>query len=65
MDRVRLRVCKVELKCPMIWVGEKGGASGEKVGGVVTVVGGGVVHVVVERVDGGVVEKVLCGRPRP
>ena len=56
----------------MIWAGEKGGASAEKVGGVVMVVGGGVVHVVAEvvvaAVVGGVVEEgvgSLRGRPRP
>ena len=52
--------------------GEKGGASGEKVGEVLTVVEGGGVHVIVEEVGFGVVEGVtvvevgsLRGRPRP
>ena len=34
-----------------IWIGEKGGVSGEKVGGVVVVVGGGVAQFVVSGVD--------------
>ena len=34
------------LWCPCMMVGEKVGASGEKVGGVAMVVGGGVVHFV-------------------
>ena len=55
-----------------MWVGEKGGASGESVGGVVIVIGGGVVHVgdggVVDVVVAGVIVEeawVLRGRPRP
>ena len=46
--------------CPKIWTGEKDGASGEKVGEVVVVVGGGVVHVVV-----GVESGDVFGRQRP
>ena len=56
----------------MIWTGEKGGASAEKVGGVVMVVGMGVAHVVAEEVVTEVIEGVveegvgpLRGRPRP
>ena len=51
-DSVRLGGWGVGSWCPMIWTGEKGGASGENVGVVVIVVGGGVVVVVVSR-DGG------------
>ena len=50
--RVRLEVCGVGFLCPMICTGEKEGASGEKVGVVVVVVGGGVVHVVVGKAGG-------------
>jgi hypothetical protein len=49
------------LWCPRIWIGEKGGVSGEKIGGVVVVVGGGVTQFVVGGVDPGD----MRGRQRP